>query len=294
MQNSVVNPNVIKLLAGPITDFYNKIVNKEIVNGTVEILEYNDWFVPNDEYIDYFDIRKASRKYIENEKNWYMSMDRSIIGHPGIETNKIWQYCASKDDKQEVNSQYGWIVFSHNNGINGLSQYDFCLSQLFKDTNTRQAGMIYTRPTIQVEFCENGKHDFICTTEVWCHIRNNRLFYSVNMRSNDFFTGFVNDWAWHLFVYNKLLDDLRCNGVNVEVGAIYWHASSFHVYERNFNDIINIYNRYQKELETSQPHTCKVTNLLTGKFKWYDRNESVYAPVTLLKTHICEKFINED
>ena len=262
---SIVNPNVLKILRGPLKEFYKKIVSNDIVNGTVEILEFNDWFDPSYEFIDYFDIKKASRKYIENEKNWYMSLDRSIKGHPGIESNKIWQYCASKDEKQEVNSQYGWIVFSPENGVNGKCQYDCCIEHLLNDINTRQAGMIYTRPTIHKEYCENGKHDFICTTEVWVHIRNNRLIYSVNMRSNDFFTGFVNDWAWHYFVYHKLLNDLHENGITVEIGNIYWHASSFHVYERNFEDIVNIYNRYKLELKNKCYHIYKITNTNNGK-----------------------------
>lgn len=262
---SIVNPNVLKILRGPLKEFYKKIISNDIVNGTVEILEYSDWFDPSYEFIDYFDIKKASRKYIENEKNWYMSLDRSIKGHPGIESNKIWQYCASKDEKQEVNSQYGWIVFSPENGVNGKNQYECCLEHLVNDINTRQAGMIYTRPTIHAEYCENGKHDFICTTEVWVHIRNNRLIYSVNMRSNDFFTGFVNDWAWHYFVYHKLMNDLHEKGIDVELGNIYWHASSFHVYERNFEDIINIYNRYQLELKNKCYHIYKITNTNNGK-----------------------------
>ena len=262
---SIVNPNVLKILKGPLKEFYKKIVSNDTVNGTVEILEFSDWFDPSYEFIDYFDIKKASRKYIENEKNWYMSLDRSIKGHPGIESNKIWQYCASKDEKQEVNSQYGWIVFSPENGVNSKNQYECCLEHLVNDINTRQAGMIYTRPTIHAEYCENGKHDFICTTEVWVHIRNNRLIYSVNMRSNDFFTGFVNDWAWHYFIYHKLMNDLHERGIDVELGNIYWHASSFHVYERNFEDIINIYNRYQLELKNKCHHIYKITNTNNGK-----------------------------
>lgn len=273
---SLINPNVIKILNGPMKEFYRKIKSNDTVNGTVEILEYSDWFDPRYEYIDYFDIRKASRKYIENEKNWYMSFDKSIKGHPGIETNKIWQYCASKDDKQEINSQYGYLVFSPENGVDGKSQYELCLNQLISDKHTRQAGMIYMRPTIYKDYCENGKHDFICTTEIWCHIRNNKLFYSVNMRSNDFFTGFVNDWAWHYFVYHKLFQDLLVNYPDLEIGYIYWHASSFHVYERNYQDIINIYERYEEELKNHECHIYKVTHVPSGEFYIDSCCDSVY------------------
>lgn len=58
---------------------------------------------------------------------------------------KIWQFCASKDDKQEINSNYGWCVFSEANG----SQYEHCLKHLKEDPFTREAMIIYTRPSIQ-------------------------------------------------------------------------------------------------------------------------------------------------
>ena len=260
-----LNPNVIKLLRGPITTFYKKIMSNDLVGNTVEIIGYSEDFDPNYEFIDYFDIRKASRKYIQNEKDWYLSLDRSIVGHEGIENNKIWQHVASKDDKKEVNSQYGWIVFSPENGKLNKSQYDYCLEQLLKNPNTRQAGMVYLRPSIWEEYNENGKNDFICTIAVWCEIRNNRLDYIVQMRSNDFQTGYTNDWAWHYYVYHKLLKDLRDNGLKVNTGRIRWNANSFHVYDYNFEQIIDIYNRFKLEEKKKYYYIYKITNLVDGK-----------------------------
>ena len=260
-----INPNVIKLLRGPVTTFYKKIMANDLVGNTVEIIGYVDDFDPNYEFIDYFDIRKASRKYIQHEKDWYLSLDRSIISHEGIENNKVWQHVASKDNKKEVNSQYGWIVFSPENGNLNKSQYDNCLEQLIKNPNTRQAGMIYLRPSIWNEYNENGKNDFICTIAVWCEIRNNRLDYIVQMRSNDFFTGYVNDWAWHYYVYHKLLKDLQDNGINVKSGRIRWNANSFHVYDYNFEQLIDIYNRFKLEEKKKYYYIYKITNLVDGK-----------------------------
>lgn len=271
-----INPNVIKLLRGPITTFYKKIKAKELVGNTVEILAYTDDFDPNYEFIDYFDIKKAARKYIEHEKEWYLSLDRSIIGHAGIETNPVWQSIASKDDKKEINSQYGWIVFSPENGNLDKSQYELCKDQLIANPNTRQAGMIYIRPSIWKEYNENGKNDFICTIAVWCEIRNNRLDYIVLMRSNDFFTGYMNDWAWHYYVYHKLFNDLKNAGLDIQTGRIRWSANSFHVYEKDFDKIEKIYKRFKAEEKIKQYYIYKITNLENGKIYIGKHHGSLY------------------
>ena len=96
-----------------------------------------------------------------------MSQDLSIKGW--MDDIKIWQFCASKDDKQEINSNYGWCVFSEANG----NQYENCLKKLQADPNSREAMLIYTRPSIHHDAVENGKHDFICTNYSHFFIRNN-------------------------------------------------------------------------------------------------------------------------
>ena len=99
--------------------------------------------------------------------------------------------------------------------------------------------MIYNRPSIWVEFNENGKSDFICTNAVTYYIRDNLLHCVVQMRSNDVVFGYKNDYAWQRHVQNKLVEDL--NNIRfsvrdpVSTGMMIWQVQNLHVYERHFN-----------------------------------------------------------
>ncbi len=221
------NPNDKKIFK-VIKTLYEKIQSNELVNNTVEILNYSEKFNPKYEYFDFFGFRPARRKYIEHELEWYLSLDKSITNHPGIENNKIWQYTASDDELHEVNSQYGFLVFSKENGVDGKSQFELAKEQILKDNNTRQAVIHYSRTTIWKEYNENGKHDYICTFNTTFEVRNGKLYMLVYMRSNALFTGFVNDYAWQYFVYNKMKKELRKSGLKLKYGNIFWNAASLH------------------------------------------------------------------
>ena len=90
--------------------------------------------------------------------------------------------------------------------------------------------MIYTRPSIWVEYNEHGKNDFICTNAVTYYIRNDELQAVVQMRSNDVVFGYKNDIAWQQNVLEALSADL-----NIEPGFIQWQVQNLHVYERHFH-----------------------------------------------------------
>ncbi len=167
--------------------------------------------------------------YLEKEHEWYMSQDLSIKGW--MDDIKIWQFCASKDDKQEINSNYGWCVFSEANG----NQYENCLKKLQADPNSREAMLIYTRPSIHHDAVENGKHDFICTNYSHFFIRNNRLEMIHSQRSCDCVHGLSFDFPWSCFVYQMLYEELRHTYPDLKVGLIHYHIDSLHVYDRNEN-----------------------------------------------------------
>ena len=249
------NPNDYKIIDA-LDNLYEKLQKKEFVNGTVELLDFHGKFDPAYQYFDFFGVRPARRKYIEHEYDWYMSLDKSIKGHAGIENNKIWQAVASKDEKQEINSQYGYLVFSPENGVNGKSQFELAKEQLLKDQHTRQAVIHYSRPTIWKDYCENGKHDYICTFNTTFEIRDSKLNMLVYMRSNAVFTGFVNDFAWQYFVYHKMKDELKESGLDLKDGDIYWNAASFHAYEADFEDLTKIVLAYREDnhIEIEKPY----------------------------------------
>lgn len=203
--------------------------------GYVELLGKTFQLDPYAPYI-YLDKRFSTpKKYVKHELDWYKSMDLSIIGHEGIEDNPTWQSCCTKDDKKLINSNYGWCVFSEENG----SQYDNCLEVLRKDKTTRNAIIVYNRPEIYKDYKRDGMHDMICTMYSHFFIRNNKLYMIHNMRSNDIRYGFIcSDLAWNCFVYQNMLADLKANGYpGLEVGTIIWTSDSMHLYSRHFEDL---------------------------------------------------------
>lgn len=194
----------------------------------VEILDAHFCLNPEQPYFT-FNGRKTSEEYVRAELEWYNSLDLSIdfIG----EKAKIWKDIASTENL--VNSNYGWCIFSLENG----EQYKNCVLELIKNPESRRAIMIYTRPSMHIDYCREGMNDFICTNTVQCFIRNNELIYIVNMRSNDACFGFFNDFCWHCHIYNKLLKDIQKIYPHIQIckSGIHWNANSFHMYERHFN-----------------------------------------------------------
>lgn len=200
--------------------------NKVSENGTYEII--NASFIANEDVI----FGKVNKEYVDRELVWYLSQSRNVNSIPG-KVPKIWQQVSGTTG--EINSNYGWCIFSHSNGY----QYKKSIQRLFEDKNSRQSLMIYTRPEIHDEFQLFGMKDFICTNTVQLLIRNNKLYYIVSMRSNDAVFGYKNDKAWHGYVFDKALIDLRRNYPELKKGLMYWNATSLHVYARHFHLIEN-------------------------------------------------------
>jgi thymidylate synthase len=50
------------------------------------------------------------------------------------------------------------------------------------------------------------------------------------MRSNDAIFGYLNDYAWHKYVLDKMGDDLQ-----IEKRKMIWVSGSLHIYERHFH-----------------------------------------------------------
>lgn len=195
---------------------------------TVEI--QNAHFLADEDWI----IRKPNYDYAKREIEWYESQSLYVKDIPG-EVPKIWQACADRDGM--VNSNYGWCIFSDEN----YRQFYNCVDRLLYDPHTREACMIYNRPSMQYDFNYNGMHDFMCTYAVQVFLNKVRddiniyqLDYTVFMRSNDSVFGYTSDILWHKYVQSKMIDKLNQHNLNVIKGDIIWNAASLHVYERHF------------------------------------------------------------
>lgn len=191
-----------------------------------EIIGYSEIFKP----VGVID--GTSLEYIEHELDWYNSQDLNINGHKGIENNKVWKKCATEDG--HVNSNYGWCIFSKENG----EQFENAVKAIVSDINTKQACMYYTRPSIHKEFNDgiHARRDMICTCYTSTLLRCGVLHHNVHMRSNDVWYGLRNDLAWQQHVAEKMVDRLRSEGLLIYNTIIHWFADSLHLYERNVMD----------------------------------------------------------
>jgi thymidylate synthase len=168
---------------------------------------------------------EENQDYIKSELSWYLSTSLNVNDIPG-KVPTIWKAVADPDGF--INSNYGWCIYSDENK-NQLRAVIDCLK---KDRSSRQAVMIYTRPTMHRDAFEGGKSDFMCTNTVQYLIRDNKLSVIVQMRSNDVVFGYKNDYAWQKFVAQSI-----CHALHCPQSVIIWQVGSLHVYERHFNFI---------------------------------------------------------
>lgn len=161
------------------------------------------------------------------ELEWYLSQSLNVNDiKPPIPA--IWKQVAAEDGT--INSNYGWCIFSKENGF----QFMNAVEAIGKKPATRQATMIYTRPSMHREATWNGRYDFICTNTVQLFLRDGKLIYIVNMRSSDAILGYKGDRAWHGWVQKEVVHTLKHSyEIECEVGDLIWNANSFHVYPRH-------------------------------------------------------------
>lgn len=166
---------------------------------------------------------KVNEDYVAREHSWYMSHSLNVKDIPGG-APAAWKRAASREGL--INSNYGYLIFDEGN----FSQYRNCYEELMENPESRRAVMLYNRPSMWYDYSRDGMSDFVCTFAHQYFIRDGKLVASVTMRSNDVVFGYKNDRAWARWVHETLAEDLL-----LEVGPMYWHAGSLHVYEHHFH-----------------------------------------------------------
>lgn len=233
--NNKPNTETINII---LTNKYNSNDIRTISNSKcIEIQNCN--FIADKDWI----VREPNYDYAERELEWYKSQSLYVDDIPG-NTPKIWEQVSSKtNDIGKINSNYGWCIFSNENG----NQYRECKNALINDPYTRQAVMFYNRPSMHKDANKDGMHDFMCTYQVQCFL--NKYFYIgdykkeqfyilkyiVYQRSQDLVFGYDNDILWHDYVANKLCHELSNKiGYKVYPSYIECNVGSAHIYERHF------------------------------------------------------------
>lgn len=188
----------------------------------------------------YNEFRKLSPYYCAGEYMWYKSGDNtpeSIEKH-----SKFWKKIANEDGT--INSNYGRYIFKE-------KQWDMVVDILRKDPDSRQA-------IFQIPITENqGTKDVPCTSSIQFFIRDNKLYCTVYMRSNDIWLGFPYD------VFNFTMWQIEmAKELGVELGWYRHVVGSMHLYEKDF-----ICNKNKGEFEATVLTEYSVSDKSSSEFK---------------------------
>lgn len=170
-------------------------------------------------------VRGSQLKYIAAEFLWYY-MGRNDVAFIS-KWAKFWETIQNSDGT--ANSAYGNLIFAEKNQ-HGLTQYEWAIQSLMNDSNTRQAVLHFNKPQHQ----HFSNKDFVCTMYANLHIRNNKLYMSVFMRSNDAIWGTPTDVAFFCSLQMQIHSHLKQFYPDLELGTYTHVANSYHVYDRHY------------------------------------------------------------
>ena len=163
-------------------------------------------------------IRKMPMRYAIGELLWYLSGNNKLSAIQKY-TN-AWDRMS--DDNETVNSNYGFCIQKKF----GFNQFEYVYNMLKDDRNSRQA-VIHIKNA-----SEEKSKDVNCTVCLQFVIRDNKLYMTTYMRSNDLWMGFPYD----VFQFTCMQICLAMK-LNVDLGTYTHIAGSLHLYKRDFDKI---------------------------------------------------------
>ncbi|MGE4420558.1 MAG: thymidylate synthase [Sulfurimonas sp.] len=205
----------------------NVPATKVTVKGkeTIEILNATLKFNAYDKIRNLHNDLRYDDHYIKCEIEWYLSQNLS-----NKDIGKVHHMWANSGDANGmVNSNYGYLLFSPQNG----NQYQNVIKQLKEDKTSRRAVAYYTNPMMHYI----GGNDHICTAYVAYTVREDELHAIVSMRSCDVRRGLVmSDLPWQQYILRQMANELY-----VLPGWIHWHCVSMHMYSKYFHILNDIF-----------------------------------------------------
>ena len=228
---------------------------KEICNAALVI---------DDPYFPLYEneVRSSQFKYIAGETVWYFTGRKDIKFIDKF--SKFWKQLDNGDGT--VNSAYGNLIFKEPLS-DGRNQWQWALDSLIEDKDSRQAILHFNKPSHQWQ----GNKDFVCTLNGVFQIRDNRLNFTVDMRSNDLILGTATDIAFFCLLQQQMLSHLKRYYPNLKMGNYTHIVHSLHIYERHFDLVKRMlagefiqmsYPPLQKNLITTKGHPTDTMNEL--------------------------------
>lgn len=190
--------------------------------------------------------------YTAKEKALYDSGSNRVEDF--AKASKFWEKLANPDS-ETVNSAYGFLIFKNHSygnaefecgprGTDAINYnkttfeerikayrtpWEWCLESLKADKDTRQAILHFNLP----KHAWMGVKDFPCTLSGTFQIRENKLNFSIVMRSNDLVKGSAFDFPWFASLIEKMVEELKPTYPELQVGSYVHAAQSLHIYDRD-------------------------------------------------------------
>lgn len=164
-------------------------------------------------------VRKMPIRYAVGEMLWYLSRNRKL--------KEIQKYSNGwdrmSDDGINVNSNYGYCIHDKF----GFDQWEYVKNLLRENIESRQA-------VIHIKEPNNSKSkDVNCTVCLQFFIRDEKLYLTVYMRSNDMWMGFPYD----VFQF-AALQVLMSMELEVGIGTYTHISASLHLYKRDYEKML--------------------------------------------------------
>ena len=185
----------------------------EIINATTVLSDPTNNIMKNS-------LRNLPMKYAIGELLWYMSHNNKL--REIQKYTKGWDRMS--DDGVTVNSNYGWCIRDKY----GFDQWEWCKHELSKNPNSRRAVIHIKEPS------DKESKDVNCTVCLQFFIRDEKLYCTTYMRSNDIWLGYPYD----VFQFT-CMQILMSMELGVELGTYTHIAGSLHLYGRNYVNIDN-------------------------------------------------------
>ena len=170
--------------------------------------------------------RGYSIPYFKAEMLWKLGAskyDDSIKAHA-----KMWESVQNPDGS--FNSNYGQYWFGQQMGLMKA------VFELVRDRDSRRASI----PMLRDDHLSPETKDTVCTEDVTFHIRQNRLYTSVHMRSSDQIFGLGTDLPTFSVLAMLALGLLRHYYAGLELGQLTVVAASSHIYSTHFRKVEKI------------------------------------------------------
>lgn len=240
---------------------------KEINNVRIVLTDpTNNLFVNN--------VRSPNFQYLYPELIWYFSGDKSIDLISRY--SKFWKNIQNKDGT--VNSAYGYLLFKDIN-IHGYTEWSWAYESLLNDKDTRQSILRFNKPIHSYK----GNLDFVCTLNGIFNIRDNKLNFKINMRSQDMWFGIIYDLPFFTLLQMQMLNHLKNKYSDLILGTFTLDVCSEHIYLKNEKQFLNMLDF--KFVSDSTPILNTDLILSSGNSTWEFQQiyESIYTGIPLKK-----------